>query len=219
MPRYVISASPLVKIYLTEWHDRLLANPELMHDFKTDFLFDVPRGCSSFKMKFNKPNVVTGKDDKEVETLFGWLTGEAGHSYHETDCYGIVAFDPGIDMMERQDEISRLEELMSEDPDIVRNAQKEIAKIQKDTAKRLKDLKESVILASEARIKRAMKASHNNLIKQWAANEEMKMGKHRPSEAEALGAYALDKEIAAAEAKGAKVYGNINKIMHATQGT
>ncbi len=44
------------------------------------------------------------------------------------------------------------------------------------------------------------------------------MGKHRPSVAEAVGAFALDKELKAAAAKGAKIYGNINKIMSATGG-
>lgn len=213
MARYVICSSPLVRIYLPEWHDRLLADPDLMYEEKAQFSFDVPRGCSAFKVNFNKPVAVTGRDDKEIETLYGWLTGEAGHSYHETDIYGLVPFDPGVDLVERQDEIAQLENLMSEDPKVVAQAQKKIAQIQKDTATRLKNMREQVRLMSEARIRRAMKTVHNNLVRQWQINEEMKMGKHRPSESEALGAYALDKEIKQAEAKGAKVYGNINKLM------
>ncbi len=215
--RYVICGSPLVKVYLVEWHDRLLAEPELVNDMKTDFTFDVPRGCSAFKVNFNKPMPINGRDDKEIEVLYNWLIGEAGHSQHETDLFGIVPFDPGVDLVQRQDEIARLEDLMSDDPKIVASAQKEIAKIQKDTATRLKTMREAIRANSEARIKRAMKISHNNLVKQWQINEEMKMGKHRPSEAEALGAYVLDAEIKAAAARGAKVYGNINKLMGENQ--
>ncbi len=219
MARYVICGSPLVKIYLLEWHDRLLAEPELMYDFATPFSFDVPRGCSAFKINFNKPVAVSGRDDKEVEVLYSWLIGESGHSQHETDLFGIVPFDPGVDLVERQDELSRLEELMSDDPEVAKKAQKEIARIQKDTAMRIKTMREKIKEDSAARITRAMKINHNNLVKQWQINEEMKMGKHRPSESEALGAFALDAVIKAATAKGAKVYGNINKLMNENQAT
>lgn len=219
MARYVISGSPLVKIYLLEWHDRLLENPDLMYDYATPFTFDVPRGCSAFRMNFNKPVAVTGRDDKEVEVLYSWLVGESGHSQHETDLFGIVPFDPGVDLVERQDELARLEELMSDDPKVAAKAQKEIAAIQRDTALRIKTMRENIKQESAARITRAMKINHNNLVKQWSINEEMKMGKHRPSESEALGALALNAVIKAATAKGAKVYGNINKLMNENQAT
>ncbi len=222
MPRYVICSSPLVKIYLLEWHDRLLADPEEMNNFgdpKQPWKFDVPRGCSAFKMTFNKPVAVTGKDDSEIETLYSWLIGESGHSQHETDLFGIVPFDPGVDLVERQDEIARLSDLMEGDDEAAAQAMKELAKIQKDTQAHIKSMREAIKESSAARIKRAMKQNHNNLVKQWEINEEMKLGKHRPSESEALGAYALDQEIQAAAAKGAKVYGNINKLMQRNQAT
>ncbi len=222
MARYVICSSPLVKIYLLEWHDRLLAEPEEMNNFgdpKAPWKFDVPRGCSSFKMTFNKPVPVTGRDDSEIETLYKWLIGESGHSQHETDLFGIVPFDPGVDLVERQDEIARLTDLMEGDDESAALAMKELAQIQKETQTRIRDMREAIKDMSAARIKRAMKQNHNNLVKQWEINEEMKMGKHRPSESEALGAYALDAEIQAAAAKGAKVYGNINRIMAHNQAT
>src|SRR4051812_18296235 len=107
--RYVICSSPLVKTFLVEWHDRLLTDPEEMYNWgdpKQPWTFDVPRGCSAFRMTFNKPVAVTGRDDSEVETLYKWLIGESGHSQHETDLYGIVPFEPGVDLVERQDEIA-----------------------------------------------------------------------------------------------------------------
>jgi hypothetical protein len=221
MPRYVICASPLVKIYLQEWHDRLLAEPEEMYRMQEPeeptWFFDIPHGCASMRIPFNKPYSVRGANDKEIETKFLWLIGESGHSQHETDLYGIVAFDPGIDLVERQDELARLESMLIDDPKKAAEARKKIAALQKDSTDRVIEMRKKLINMSEDRIKRAMKTVHNNLVKQWQINEEMKMGKHRPSQSEALGAYALDKEIKAAAAKGAKVYGNINKMMNANQ--
>ncbi len=211
--RYVISASPLVKVYLVEFHDRLLEQPDLIFDHKEEFSFSVPHGCGAFPVKFNKPCAVNGRDDKVIEVLYGWLTGEAGHSYHETDIYGLVPFDPGVDLVERQHEMEHMEGLLSDDPKVVAKAQKEVAKMQLDTAKRMKEIKERVVMQSEARIKRAMKGSHNNLIRQWQLNEENKMGKYPPSIAEMLGAHALDKDIKAAAAKGAPLKKRMNDLM------
>lgn len=223
MPRYVICASPLVKIYLTEWHDRLLADPEEMYRFPgqadPSWFFNINHGCSSVRIPFNKPYSIRGENDKEIETKFLWLIGESGHSQHETDPYGIVAFDPGIDLVERQDELARLESLLIDDPDQAVESRKRISALQKDSTDRVIEMRKRLILTSEDRIKRAMKTVHNNLVRQWEVNEEMKLGKHRPSESEALGAFALDKEIQAAAAKGAKVYGNINKLMQRNQAT
>lgn len=213
MARYVICASPLVKMYLTEWHERLLDKPDLIYDATEDFTFDIPRGCSATKIRFNKPIAINGRDDKEIEVLYQWLIGESGHSYHETDLYGVVPFDPGVDLVERQDEVAQYENLMSEDPKAIAKAQKKIAEIQMDTARRLKTMREAVKASSEARILRAAKTVHNNLIRQWQLNEEQKMGKYPPSISEMLGAHALDKQIKASAAKGSALKSRMNDLM------
>lgn len=214
MARYVISASPLVKIYLPEFHDVLLENPDLIYDAKTDFSFDIVTGCKAVKIKFNKPVAITGRDDKEIDVLYSWLVGESGHSYNETDIYGIVPFDPGVDLVERSDEISQLENMMSDDPKVAVAAQKKVAQIQRDTAQRLKTMRESVKASSEARILRAAKTVHNNLIRQWQINAENNLGKYPPSISEMLGAHALEKQIKASEAKGAAIKSRMNEMMN-----
>lgn len=220
MAKYVISASPLVTMYLEEWHDRLLEAPDLIFENKEDFAFDVKSGCGAVaKLRFNKPfNVadIKGRSDKELDMIYGWMIGEAGHSYHETDQYGIVPFDPGVDLVERQDEMAQLDNLMSDDPKVVAETQKKIARIQKDTAARLRTMRESVKKASEARILRAAKTVHNNLMRQWQINEEMKLGKYPPSISEMLGAHALDKQIKAAAQKGAVLKEKMNSLMGGT---
>ncbi len=214
--RYVIAASPLVKCYLKEWHDSLLENPDLIYDMATPFSFDVPRGCSAFKVDFNKPMAVRGADDKQIETLFGWLTGESGQSYHETDIYGLVSFDPGVDLVDRVDQMAFLEALATGDPAEAVKAKKELDKIQKDTATRIQEMRAKVKIASELRVKRAMKTVHNNLIRQWAINKEQNLGKYPPSISEAVGAHALDKELKAKAEKGKALLGRIDTMMAET---
>lgn len=238
MARYIISASPLVKVYLTEWHERLKENPELIFDATTPFSFSIPSGIQAFRVDFNKPMLVKkpkpgsyeqankGKsaelielpgasvvsEGKEIETLYNWLTGEAGLSYHETDIFGCVPFDPGFDVVERVDQMAAYEALLSGDPKEALKAKKELDKIQQDTAKRVAEARHKVKAASEARIKRAMRTVHNNLIKQWQHNQEMKLGKYPPSISEALGKIALSAELKEKASRN-KLQGDVEAMM------
>ncbi len=237
--KYVISASPLVKIYLPEWAERLTEDPDLIFDKETPFQFSINTGTSGFVLDFNKPMLVHRKrpgssyqaDDgrsakiiqlpnssivsegKEIEAIYGWLIGDSGQSYLETDIYGCVPFDPGIDMVERIDHMAALEALLSGDMATATRAKRDLDQVQADTAKRMADARARVVKDSEARIRRAMKTVHNNLIRQWQINAESNMGKYPPSISEALGAHALSAEIAAKKEKGKALYGKIDGMM------
>ncbi len=244
MPRYVIAASPLVKIYLKDWEDRLTENPDLIFDDDpanpdNKFSFSVATGTSGFKLDFNRPMLVfrpkpgssyqadEGRSEKiiqlpnanmqsegkEIESLYGWLIGEMGHSRLETDIFGIVPFDTGIDLVDRVDQMAALEALLDGDPKAAVRAKKELDKIQLDTARRVAEVRNKVKKDSEARIKRAMKVVHNNLIRQWQINSESNMGKYPPSVAEALGAHALNAELKAKAEKGKALFGKMNDLM------
>lgn len=239
MPKYVIAASPLVKIYLREWWERLTENPDLIFKDDDKFTFTVATGTSAFNVDFNKamlvqrpkpgssyqadegrsgkivqlPNASVVSEGKEIECLYNWLIGEAGQSYHETDIFGIVPFDPGFDLVDRVDQMAVYEALLNGDPKEAVKAKRELDKIQTDTAKRMTEVRQNVKKDSEFRIKRAMKTVHNNLIRQWQTNEESKMGKYPPSISEALGAHALDAELKAKAEKGKALHGKMNSLM------
>lgn len=244
MARYVIAASPLVKIYLREWEDRLTEDPDLIFKEDDKFKFSVATGTSAFVLDFNKPmlvhkpkagsyyqadegrsekliqlpNASMQSEGKEIEALYGWLIGEQGHSRLETDLYGIVPFDTGVDLVDRVDQMAALEAIMSGDPAAATKAKREYDKIQQDTARRIKEVRDKVKKDSEVRIKRAMKVVHNNLIRQWAVNAETGLGKYPPSVAEALGAHALDKELKEKAERGKALYGKMDNLMGRTVG-
>lgn len=214
MAKFVIAACPLVKVFLPEWHERLLEDPDTMMKDE-DFSFDVPRGTCAFRVRFNQPVEVSGRNDSEVLNIYNWLTGGYdGREFPETDSWGLVPYEPKIDLARRLDEMARLE-VFTEDE----NA-KTAAKAQKDLARIRKEAKEAMLFAredakakSEARIVRAMRINHNNLVKQWQLNEEQKMGKYPPSPSEMLGAHALANQIQAANAKRAAIMDRMSKLM------
>lgn len=218
---YYICASPLVKIYLPEWHDRLLANPDLIYDDETPFEFNIRRGMGGIKVKFNTPQQIPPKlarDNKELMSLYNWLTGGPnGTDCQETEIYGIVVFDPKINLIETYDQISMLEDLASEDSKKAMEARKRQNELQRETARRVKETREKVRALSEMRIKRQLRFNHNNLIRQWQMNEENKLGKYPPSITEMLGAHALNKEIAAADEKGKILKSKMSDLMRSTQ--
>lgn len=213
MARFVVCASPLVKVYLTEWHERLLDEPELLQDADTDFSFDVVTGCGAFKVDYNKPMMVTAGRDDDPESKYLWLIGEAVGSANETDIYGLVPFETSIDMVQRSDEISRLSMKMLSDAKNTEKYTAAIQQIQKDTTEAISKVRGNAIARSEHRIKRAMKSVHNNLVRQWQRNEEMKLGKFPPSMSELFGAHVLDADIRRAAAKGEKIKSRMGELM------
>lgn len=214
MAKLVIAASPLVKVFLREWWDELMANPDAMTDFKTPFSFDIQRGCKAFKSKFNVPMEITGSDDKEVLNLYNWLTGgPEGRDFPETDPWGVVAYDPKVDLVARLDEMSRLESLMEDDGSGPEVSMKELKKLRDDSKKSMLTARADARVKAEERILRCMKNNHNNLVRQWQLNEEMKMGKYPPSVSELMGAHALSDQIKKANAKTQKVMAQMSELM------
>lgn len=206
---YYIAASPLVKIYLTEWHDRLQEDPELINDDKTPFEFMIDTGIRSIRVKFNEPQLET--DPNIYRYLVGGMTGSDATG---TNVYGIVPFDPQIDMVSTLDQMAQLEALVSDDPKEVARAHKRREKMQVETAAKIKATRTKVKLASEERIKRHIRFNHNNLLKQWQDNAERNVGKYPPSVSELIGAFAIKGEIAAREAKTAHVQKQMESVLN-----
>jgi len=207
-----IAASPLVKIFLPEWHDRLMDDPQLINDYDTPFDFWVNTGTQSIKIQFMKPQQVTGRDQNQNQSIFNWLTG-ANSIQHESDIYGIVEFDPKVDLIQTYDQLGVLDDFISDDPKKVKKAKEEREKLALETKNRVREAHALVRKASEKRIKQAIRLNHNNLIAQWKTNEEMKLGKYPPSISELMGAEAIAMEIEKSSAKSAKVMGRFNELM------
>lgn len=207
---YYIAASPLVKIFLPEWHDRLQADPDLIYDDKTAFSFNVVAGTRGVVVHYNRPQQTNDND------LYNWLVGGAtGTTSRDTDIFGLVPFDPKTDILRDFDELTKLEEwAMSEDPEQAKKAMLQLKARKAQAAVAMREARAKVREQSEARIKRAIRLNHNNLIRQWQVNEEQKLGKYPPSIAEMLGSHALISEIEAAKNKGAELKKRASEMMN-----
>lgn len=96
---YICQASPLTKIFLPEWHERCLSNPEVIfqNDPKNPWKVAIPRPSGAIELLHNVPVIASSlivktKERKitedEVSPLVDWLTNEQNS---ETDIYGVVA--------------------------------------------------------------------------------------------------------------------------------
>lgn len=190
---YIIQASPLTRIYMTEWSHALVEDPELI--FKSDPPFDVtiPRTAGAVKLTHNKPvhssslipvtglRKLDGAGD-ELRDLVSFLTESA-----ETHIYGVVALNLNLDMTDALTYLATL------DPE---EAAKKIIDAQKVLANSMREAITAARATADERVKMAMRTTHRNLKKQWQEMEQAGQGKYDPSAAEAVGAYVLQSEIA-----------------------
>lgn len=120
---YVVQASQLSRIFLPEYQNRLIQDPELIFKLKEPFKVTVPRATGAVTLTHMKPVhqyqllprkhfVQHGDGDvrelkgarrnpgDEIRDLVPWLTGGPdGMGSEETDIYGIVMLDIGADIV------------------------------------------------------------------------------------------------------------------------
>jgi len=93
---YVVQASPLTKIFLPQWQEVCLTNPEKIVS-NQKFTVTIPRPCGSITLVHGVPVVASTLikqskarkvEDDETAPLVAWLTDERNA---ETDIYGVVA--------------------------------------------------------------------------------------------------------------------------------
>lgn len=199
MTTYIVQASPLTKIFLPEWRDRCLENPELIADTKP-FEINIPRPCGDIQLTHMVPVIATtliprsmldaqsGKstrlkiEENVADPLIAWLTEE---NNSETDPWGVVAIpietnvaDAVMTLIHEKDGAKAGKKLISEIH----------AKLQSD-----------IIGAREradARVRRHCQKTYNTILE--TANELRKSGKgqYAPSVTEALALEILRDQIA-----------------------
>lgn len=161
-------------------------------------------------------NVIYVRDPLDLESTFNYLTGHGGGSVaRQSDCFGIVPFDPDNALSRNFDELSLVDDLMSDDPAKVEAAKNNLIASRIAAVKKHRATVTGLKKQSETRILSHLRHKHNNLIAQWKRNEEMKMGKYPPSLSERLGYFVLDKEIKARESAASESTRLGNEMMNA----
>lgn len=221
-----MQASPLSKLFMRRYQRECEENPDFVFDDKA-FDILIPRGSGSIVMTHNKP-VLTQKlmpsqhnklnDDfnaGELESLVLWLTGGPnGMQSEETDVYGVVELKVNLDVGSAIVDVASLSEQDSEESK--KKAAKEYQDLQKSlvgaTRQAMKEAKE---LADE-RVKRAIRITHMNLMRQYETLKQDGKGVYAPSVAEAVGAHILAAELDKAGANRKKMVERLANVMNST---
>jgi len=189
----------------------IYADPKYVAD-KSEVANDKVAACRQAPK--DSENVIHVRDARDVESTFNYLTGRGGGTAaRQTDAYGIVPFDPGNDIVRNFEEMGLLDDLASDDPKKAEAARAKLIQSRLREGERKKEAYKRLVESSEERIKRHLRANHNNLMAQWRRNEESKLGKYPPSLAEMLGFKVLDPEIKEKDARIAETARIGNEMM------
>jgi hypothetical protein len=160
-------------------------------------------------------NNIYVRDSRDLISTFNYLTGlTGGLSARQTDPYGIVPFDPQNSIVDNFAEMGLIDDLVSGDPKKEEAARKQLIENRLLKAKQARGAYKDLCDLAEERIRRSLRAKHNNLIAQWQRNEENQLGRYPPSLAERLGFKMLEKEIKEREKESAASVEIGNEMMN-----
>jgi hypothetical protein len=222
---YVVQASGFSKIFARGMAEKIFEDPSVIFNGQP-FQLVVPRSDGAILFEHNKPKPIHSllphsKGQKDVADLVDWLTGgnNDGTRSHETNIYGVVSIkiDSEIDMalsrsidinffmMQNptvEETINFIRNKLRINPDLVaaETAQEMISKVYSHTFDRLRnETTDSIVEArklADARVKFALKRTHENLMKQYETQKSEGKGEYTPSSAEAIGSVIIRQEVA-----------------------
>jgi hypothetical protein len=188
------------------------------------FTVIIPAGTRSFRFEHNKPvshlSLLSGEGRKkdefsaDLDAIVRWVTGgEDGMRNHETDIYGVVQLKME-DLSSQIFDIATLTESDTESDN--KRAQQEFKALKDAHVKKTKKALTEAQEMADSRVKRALRITHNNLMKQWEVMQQDGKGKYTPSIAEAVGAHVLAQEM---EKAGAKRKEMVERLMQVANNT
>ena len=231
LPAYIVQASPLARMFLQQWQAQLEADPSKIFE-KVDFEITVPRAFGALTFKHGKPvatnkvmpvypgrNANGNKHDNnhaidDLPRLINWLTGGPdGTDSAETDMYGITQLDIDMDVSGALSDIALFAD---EDADSKKKAAKSYEEIQKELIKKAKVGLEHAREIADSRVKRQLKKTHANLLKQYDTLKQEGKGIYAPSTIEAVGAFILSQEVDKAGEARKKMFDQFSQRLQET---
>lgn len=220
----IVACSPLTKIFLPEWEERLLADPELIFDEKEPFSFTVPRSVGSVEnVRFGVPfraddylrKSPNERDAKAGADLAYYLTGgDDASGMQETDWTGIVML-PSSTYESSVAEIHHmvLQAQMSGEPARIKRAEEQMMLLSKKSFEETQSAMSGARELADKRVIRQLKTTHYNLMQQYKHNKEDGKGLYAPSIPEHFGAFVLRKIVQVSEGRR-KMNSDFNKLIN-----
>lgn len=197
-----------------------MKSPKFIFD-TTPFEVIVPSGTRSYVFTHAKPVIDTSlihrpvgqkvdEFSRNLETVVRWLTGGAdGMRNPETDIYGIVE----LRMENFANEIAEMaQHAVTSSEEVENETIRDFRARQKDFRSKAKQAFEHARAIADEKVKRQLRTTYRNLIKQWDVLDQDGKGRYAPSTTEALSAEILMAEI---EAAGAQKKEMVDRFMKA----
>lgn len=212
---FVISLSPLAKIFQRHLQEDLMKDPERIYK-PENFRIIAEKPSGDVHLIFGKPMQIAQRPGREkdeaVVDVINWLTGGPnGDLCRETDYTGVVAMPLDVDII---GSLATIVGVGLENPEAIEKEQKKQAK-QVKTELTLAMEKAKAI--SETRVMRAIRATHDNLKKQYEINRQNGLGAYQPSTTEFLCCYALAAEQAKRSEDRKRITEQFAKLMDETR--
>lgn len=202
---YILQASPYSKLWMRQFHKECEKNPKLVEEVSA-FQVLIPRSAGAITLIHNQPVHIqkllprnpNQKADEhcplERETLVEWLTGGVdGMRCNETDIYGVVALDLETDLSAAV--INLVSAMGDENDKIKKDAEGELRELTRKVKEESKSKMKDARALADARVVRALKTTHRNLMKEYETMKQEGKGRYEPSIAEAIGTFILREEL------------------------
>ncbi len=207
---YVVQASPYTKMFVPEWEQKCVEDPRLIEATSPGlFTVRIKRPIGGLVLEHLKPRhvstllprlstmpdgskAVTRKvEEDEVSPLLQWLTDPASE---ETDIWGVVEIEIGNQFEDAMTELIGLA-LQGGNEDEQQAVIKRQIAIQREVASNMSVRIAEARKVADDRVKRALRITHNNLIKSWENLRGEGKGTYEPSTQESLGYRVLKAEL------------------------
>lgn len=203
----VVACSPLSKLFLPEWEERLLENQELIFKEDEQFKFNVARPAGAienvhYSVPFRVDDYLRAnkqlRDAKDALNVMYYLTGGAeGTQSQETDWTGIVEL-PSVSGSDRDMSVVQhavMQAQMSGDPCRIQAAKLRMDNLMNKSWEDTQEAMKRARKIADERVIRQLKTTHINLMNQYKHNKDDGKGIYAPSSTEHFGAYVLRKMI------------------------
>lgn len=222
---YVIAASPVAKIFQrgfvpgmkpeeeNRWFRVLKRDP--MRIFKEEpFEVIVQRPSGTIRLDYGKPKQIFGKEESEAKLIVEWLTGGPnGDRCLETDCYGIVPFEVGVDVLSMVTGMGELQAMAAEGGEKAERAERRRLQLNDLVQPKIMKAQEDAKKLAHERVMRQVRTIYRNLMDQYEKNRQQGVGLYTPSPVEYLCAYVLRDEIRKAEEAERELNTQFQEIM------
>ncbi len=222
---HVVAASPISKIFLPDWSRKCAENPALIEDIDVAFKIIIPTSTGAlgpfhYGIPVDLRELPTLKkfgDDKRHENIMEWLANSSSEhaANHETDVYGIVQADLGIDIQAFLSEKFAIETRIKKTTDQAKIAdlKAQIVKIETTLAQATEGTQDKARELADTKVMRVVRNAWARIQREWQMLDESKQQRLAPSHTEICIMHVLRKEIGAQKESRSKIMESMQGLM------